>query len=183
MRMCKPSFTTTDAPLPVDGSMQLLPGGLPSAPGVSTSVALATTPLLTLPQSFGDIYLGETLSAYVSTCNQAPYQLGAVQLKVEVQTSSQRQLLLNRAGSGPAGELPPGGRADCIVRYELREIGVHILVYLTCAHRLSSLTCALYLTCEHYYASLTYAPLSSIAHVCSLSLATMCSLTYHRSPY
>jgi hypothetical protein len=93
-----------------------------------TSVALATTPLLTLPQSFGDIYLGETLSAYVSTCNQAPYPLVGVQVKVEVQTSTQRQLLLNRSGTGPGAGLSPAGRADCIVRYELREIGVHILI-------------------------------------------------------
>lgn len=118
MRMCKPSFATTETPLPAQGAM-----------GVgSTAVALATSPLLTLPQSFGDIYLGETLSAYVSTCNQAPYPLGAVQLKVEVQTSSQRQLLLSRAGDAPAGGLAPAGRADCIVRYELREVGVHILI-------------------------------------------------------
>lgn len=127
MRMCKPSFATNDTPLPVDSALhQLGEAGAPSLG--NTTVALATTPLLTLPQTFGDIYLGETLSAFVSTCNQAPYVLSAMQLKVEVQTSSQRQLLFSRAGGGPSGSLVPAGRADCIVRYELREVGVHILI-------------------------------------------------------
>lgn len=127
MRMCKPSFATAGMPLPVDGALRrLTDGGAP--PLGATTIELATTPQLTLPQSFGDIYLGETLSAFVSTCNQAPYPLAGLQVKVEVQTSSQRQLLVSRAGDGPGGALPPAGRADCIVTYELREIGVHILI-------------------------------------------------------
>jgi hypothetical protein len=126
MRLCKPPFVTSDLPLPIDGAM------LPSAAGgpadVSLSVPLATTPSLGLPQSFGDIYLGETLSAFVSAANQAPYGLAQFQLKIEVQTSSQRQVLVTRAGSGPSAGIDPAARADCIVRHELREVGVHILI-------------------------------------------------------
>lgn len=128
MRLCKPSFST-ELPLPNDPVAlgARTPGGASSV-SAAASLPLATSASLTLPQSFGNIYLGETFCAYVSVCNQAAHLLNGLGLKVEVQTSSQRQLLLNNAPTGPSATLAPAGRADVIVRYELREVGIHILI-------------------------------------------------------
>jgi hypothetical protein len=77
MRLCKPGFFFR---LPV--SFQ--PGEQGASSLCEEDYGLSGT--LTLPQSFGDIYLGETFSCYISLCNSAPIQLSSVGLKVEVQT-------------------------------------------------------------------------------------------------
>ena len=77
MRLCKPGFFFR---LPV--SFQ--PGEQGASSLCEEDCGLSGT--LTLPQSFGDIYLGETFSCYISLCNSAPIQLSSVGLKVEVQT-------------------------------------------------------------------------------------------------
>ena len=72
MRLCKPSFHTS---LPVPFPPAKSTSGDPN-PGV------AITSMLALPQSFGDIFLGETFSCYISLCNISPIELAHVGLKV-----------------------------------------------------------------------------------------------------
>ena len=77
MRLCKPGFFFR-LPVPFQ------PGEQGASSLCEEDYGLSGT--LTLPQSFGDIYLGETFSCYISLCNSAPIQLSSVGLKVEVQT-------------------------------------------------------------------------------------------------
>ena len=113
LRLCKPSlhFAMHVSFLhcaPVDDEPQ---------PGVALSG------MLTLPQSFGDIYLGETFSCYISLCNVAPVELAHVGLKVEVQTQLQRETLadssvseasIGRFVAGKMGQMLGTARASAV---------------------------------------------------------------------
>merc|ERR1719305_1953177 len=84
MRLCKPGFFFR-LPVPFQ------PGEQGASSLREDDYGLSGT--LTLPQSFGDIYLGETFSCYISLCNVAPIELSHVGLKIEVQTQLQREIL------------------------------------------------------------------------------------------
>ena len=69
MRLCKPGFFFR-LPVPFQ------PGEQGASSLREDDYGLSGT--LTLPQSFGDIYLGETFSCYISLCNSAPITLSSV---------------------------------------------------------------------------------------------------------
>lgn len=119
MRLCKPAFAFS-MPVPF--------GPVPSADG-SPEPGVALSGMLSLPQSFGDIYLGETFSCYISLCNISPVSLAQVGLKVEVQTQLQRETL---ADSSLSNEAIPRFAAqqtlDKIIEYDLKDVGIHILI-------------------------------------------------------
>ncbi|KAJ3088713.1 hypothetical protein HK102_008116 [Quaeritorhiza haematococci] len=104
--------------------------------------------LLTLPSSFGNIYLGETFSSYLCVNNESSSSVQNVGIKVELQTSSQRFTLADTVtGGSPTGSIPgspstrpapaatssrvsllPTQSAEYIVYHEIKELGIHILV-------------------------------------------------------
>ena len=120
MRLCKPGFHFA------------LP--LPFTPGEAGATSISEedyglSGMLTLPQSFGDIYLGETFSCYISLCNAAPIKLANVGLKVEVQTQLTRETLSDSSTPEAAvASFAPGQTLDRIIRYELKDVGIHILI-------------------------------------------------------
>ncbi|XP_069127207.1 trafficking protein particle complex subunit 13-like isoform X1 [Argopecten irradians] len=83
--------------------------------------------LLTLPQNFGNIFLGETFSSYISVHNDSTTVCKDIVLKVDLQTSSQR-LMLSGSESRPLMELPPDYSIDDVIHHEVKELGTHILV-------------------------------------------------------
>ena len=79
MRLCKPGFHFQ---LPV-----------PFKPGEQGASSISEedyglSGMLTLPQSFGDIYLGETFSCYISLCNAAPIKLANVRRTADGRSQS-----------------------------------------------------------------------------------------------
>ncbi|KOO27452.1 upf0533 protein [Chrysochromulina tobinii] len=85
--------------------------------------------MLALPQSFGDIFLGETFSCYISLCNIAPIELAQVGLKVEVQTQLARETLSDSSVAGSAiARFASQQTLDKIIEYDLKDIGIHILI-------------------------------------------------------
>ncbi|XP_071835937.1 trafficking protein particle complex subunit 13-like isoform X2 [Apostichopus japonicus] len=132
MRLTKPSFVLS---CPViceqqdifsrgsDGLQDLLPK-LGSVQGLP---AVALGELLTLPQNFGSIYLGETFSCYVSVHNDSSQIVKDILVKTDLQTSSQR-LALSGSGATPRPELEPEGCIDEVIQHEVKELGTHILV-------------------------------------------------------
>lgn len=119
MRLCKPSFHFS---LPVPFPPVAPAGGDPE-PGVALS------PMLALPQSFGDIFLGETFSCYISLCNIAPIELAQVGLKVEVQTTLARETLSDSSVAGSAiARFASQQTLDKIIEYDLKDVGIHILI-------------------------------------------------------
>lgn len=111
MRLCKPSQHY----------------GVP-VPSLSENDSVALSDVLSLPQSFGDIHLGETFSCYISLCNVCPIELSQVGLKVEVQTQLQRETLADSSVAGGIPRFASQEVLDTIVEYDLRDVGIHILI-------------------------------------------------------
>lgn len=81
--------------------------------------------LLVLPQSFGNIFLGETFVSYVTVHNDSNENATEVVVKADLQTGSQRINLIQI----PAREnMEPGASIDDVMRHEVKELGTHILV-------------------------------------------------------
>ncbi|KAI7868581.1 hypothetical protein BDF14DRAFT_1791807 [Spinellus fusiger] len=83
--------------------------------------------ILQLPSTFGNIYLGETLSTLVSVNNESQQVVHQVGIKIELQTSSQR-FVLSDTTTTPCTTLDPHTTTDTTVAHEIKELGVHILV-------------------------------------------------------
>lgn len=65
----------------------------------ATGPKLGVSPLLTLPQSFGSVYLGQEFRAFVSVCNQTQQPVTLVGAKVGGRARQQRR---RRRAAGPA---------------------------------------------------------------------------------
>uniref|UniRef100_A0A8C2ZM31 Trafficking protein particle complex subunit 13 n=1 Tax=Cyclopterus lumpus TaxID=8103 RepID=A0A8C2ZM31_CYCLU len=129
MRLTKPTLFTN---MPVTCEDRDLPGDLfdqlmredPST--INGAEALMLGEMLTLPQNFGNIFLGETFSSYISVHNDSSQVVKDVLVKADLQTSSQR---LNLSASNSAvAELQPECCIDDVIHHEVKEIGTHILV-------------------------------------------------------
>ncbi|XP_012946357.1 trafficking protein particle complex subunit 13 [Aplysia californica] len=83
--------------------------------------------LLTLPQNFGNIFLGETFSSYISVHNDSSQLCKEITLKADLQTGSQR-LSLSSVSAQPIPELQPDHSIDDVIHHEVKELGTHILV-------------------------------------------------------
>ncbi|ELU05219.1 hypothetical protein CAPTEDRAFT_211630 [Capitella teleta] len=87
----------------------------------------ALSQLLTLPQNFGNIFLGETFSSYISVHNNSSHVCRDIQIKADLQTSSQR-LTLSSSHANPVQQLTPSESIDDVIQHEVKELGTHILV-------------------------------------------------------
>merc|ERR1719431_2071006 len=85
-------------------------------------------PLLVLPQNFGNIFLGETFSSYISVHNDSVSAVTSVTIKVELQTSSQRLTLVGINGNSGRESLEPKNSIDDVINHEVKELGTDILV-------------------------------------------------------
>lgn len=84
--------------------------------------------LLMLPQSFGNIYLGETFSCYMSVHNDSPYSVRNVSVQADLQIGMQKIMLIgHRNDSSLITELKPDDSVDDVIHHEVKEIGTHIL--------------------------------------------------------
>ncbi|XP_023335859.1 trafficking protein particle complex subunit 13 [Eurytemora carolleeae] len=81
--------------------------------------------LLILPQSFGNIYLGETFSSYVCVHNDSTETCRNVSVKADLQTGTQRIGLVT---GQERLTLAPGETIDHVIHHEVKELGTHILV-------------------------------------------------------
>ncbi|KAJ3355746.1 hypothetical protein HDU83_002751 [Entophlyctis luteolus] len=92
----------------------------------SFSVADALSPLLSLPPAFGTIFLGETFTAHVGIVNEGPLPVSRLAVKAELQTQSQRFVLVDSSTSTIS--LEPAAFAEYVISHDIKELGVHILV-------------------------------------------------------
>ncbi|XP_069483460.1 trafficking protein particle complex subunit 13 isoform X2 [Ambystoma mexicanum] len=129
MRLTKPTLFTN---IPVTCEDKDLPGDLfnqlmkndPST--VKGAEMLMLGEMLTLPQNFGNIFLGETFSSYISVHNDSNQVVKDILVKADLQTSSQRLNL--SASTSAVAELLPDSCIDDVIHHEVKEIGTHILV-------------------------------------------------------
>lgn len=88
--------------------------------------------LLVLPQSFGNIYLGETFSSYVCVHNDSTEVCSNVVMRADLQTATQRINLVPGTSTETINHsrdsLAPGSTIDQVIHHEVKELGTHILV-------------------------------------------------------
>ncbi|XP_060816898.1 trafficking protein particle complex subunit 13 [Bombus pascuorum] len=87
---------------------------------------LAVGQFMVLPQSFGNIYLGEIFSSYLCVHNGSNQIVKNVIVKADLQTSTQNISLCGN--SGEMKDLAPDSTVDEVIHHEVKEIGTHILV-------------------------------------------------------
>ncbi|KAJ3236202.1 hypothetical protein HDU78_004732 [Chytriomyces hyalinus] len=96
------------------------------------SDSLQTTPIslsdsLSLPPSFGTIFLGETFSSYLCIVNESNAKVSHAAIRAELQTQTQRFTLADTLSAGYC-TLAPSKSAEFLIHHEIKELGVHILV-------------------------------------------------------
>ncbi|KAJ3604874.1 hypothetical protein NHX12_026926 [Muraenolepis orangiensis] len=129
MRLTKPTLFTNmpvtceERDLPGDLFAQLMKSDPSTIKGAET---LMLGEMLTLPQNFGNIFLGETFSCYISVHNDSIKVVKDILVKADLQTSSQRLSL--SASNSAVTELKPECCIDDVIHHEVKEIGTHILV-------------------------------------------------------
>lgn len=96
------------------------------SPGDKSNQSLFMSDLLCLPQSFGNIYLGETFSCYMTVHNGGSLDVRGVQLRAELQNGSQK-VALNAALAKGGDVLKPNESLDQVIHHEVKEIGTHLL--------------------------------------------------------
>lgn len=84
--------------------------------------------LLMLPQSFGNIYLGETFSCYMSVHNDSQQTVTNVSVQADLQIGMQKIVLAGHRGNySSVTKLNPDESVDDVIHHEVKEIGTHIL--------------------------------------------------------
>ena len=127
MRLCRPSFHQYQ---PVASGHDDVLGDLNdigSATDGRAGDGFGLTGILTLPPNFGNIFMGENFSSYISVFNQTDAAVGNVGIKAELQTKTKRLTLLDTTNE-PILHFAGSGNRDFIVESPLRELGTHILV-------------------------------------------------------
>jgi hypothetical protein len=141
MRLSRPQLTatmpiyyeSTTFPALVEGLDSLNISDLTAShpiEGTSTDLHIrdfGLSQMLKLPSAFGNIYLGENFSTFISINNESPFSVHQVGVKIELQTSSQR-FVLSDTTSTPYNTLDTRATHDTTVAHEIKELGVHILV-------------------------------------------------------
>ncbi|KAK3854007.1 hypothetical protein Pcinc_031215 [Petrolisthes cinctipes] len=140
MRLTRPSLFTG---LSVGCDARDLPGDHLNA---ETRADIAVPPglhntgvghLLLLPQSFGNIYLGETFSCCLCVHNDSNEIIRDVAIKAVLQMSNQRAVLqmsnqrvplLGDDEDEPLHQLQPSDTINEVIQHEVKDIGTHILV-------------------------------------------------------
>lgn len=124
--LCSPIIVTNDSKdLPGNLLNSDLKHDITSVSGIET---LAAGQFLLLPQSFGNIYLGETFSSYICVHNDSNQVAKHVSVKADLQTTSQRIPLSGHQMESVAAELHPQDTLDDVIHHEVKEVGTHILV-------------------------------------------------------
>jgi hypothetical protein len=141
MRLSRPQLTSTTPIYYESSTLPALVEGLDSLnisdlaasypiEGTSTDLHIrdfGLSQMLKLPAAFGNIYLGENFSIFISINNESPFSVHQVGVKIELQTSSQR-FVLSDTTTTPYNTLDIRATHDTTVAHEIKELGVHILV-------------------------------------------------------
>ncbi|KAF7717423.1 DUF974 domain-containing protein [Penicillium ucsense] len=133
MRRKSPMLFLSKSPLPA-ANIKISPQASLSFPSSQTDNQFILTPLLTLPPSFGSVYVGETFACTLSANNEIRKDdpdrvVTSVRIVAEMQTPSSVAALDLEPTADPAQSegLRIGESLQKILRYDLKEEGNHIL--------------------------------------------------------
>lgn len=81
---------------------------------------------LVIPQIFGNLYIGETFTSYICLHNHSLFKVKQLNIKVELQTTSQKVVLPFKSKIDSVDEFEPDQKFDGIVEYDVKELGNHM---------------------------------------------------------
>lgn len=125
MRLTKPTIgspiivTNEPKDLMEDILINELKSDIASVPGTET---IAAGQFLITPQSFGQIYLGESFLSYILVYNDSLQIAKDVSVKADLQSASKRIEL----SGNQVTDLLPEHTMDQIIHHEVTEIGTHM---------------------------------------------------------
>ena len=80
-----------------------------------------------LPQSFGNIFIGEIFSSYICIHNHTLVNVTQLSVKVELQTKTQKFPLELQSSSGEyIQDFHYDQTYDAIIHHAVKELGVHV---------------------------------------------------------
>ena len=129
MRLTRPTLvspqiiTAEGTDLPQDSLNNILKKDITS---VEKAESIAAGQFMLLPQSFGNIYLGETFSSYVCVHNTRSHPVNSVRVKADLQSNSSRISLPIHANKTIPVTLSPEETLDDVIHHEVKEIGTHM---------------------------------------------------------
>ncbi|XP_066586798.1 trafficking protein particle complex subunit 13 [Prorops nasuta] len=129
MRLTRPTIATPiivpceSTDLPGNALNDHLKNDCTALQGMET---LAVGQFMVLPQSFGNIYLGEIFSSYLCVHNGSSQIVKNVSVTANLQTGTQTISLSNNKTE--VKELAPDNTVDEVIHHEVKETGTHILV-------------------------------------------------------
>lgn len=131
MRLTRPSLFTG---LAIGSDARDLPGDYLNA-DIRSDIAIpqgipntGVGHMLLLPQSFGNIYLGETFSCCLCVHNDGNEVIREVSIKAVLQMSNQRVPLLGEEENESLHQLDGNATINEVIQHEVKDIGTHILV-------------------------------------------------------
>jgi trafficking protein particle complex subunit 13 len=94
---------------------------------INLDTNFSLTDLLILPQSFGNIFIGEIFSSYICIHNHALVNVTQLSVKVELQTKTQKfPLQLQSSSDEYVQEFNYDQTFDAIIHHAVKELGVHV---------------------------------------------------------
>lgn len=129
MRLTRPTLisspvvTSESKDLPQNLFTQILQNDVTSVDGCETITA---GQFMLLPQSFGNIYLGETFSSYICVHNCTTHPVQSVFVKADLQSDKTRISLPIHVNKQTPLTLNPNDTLDDVIHHEVKENGVHM---------------------------------------------------------
>lgn len=128
MRLTRPSLgtpivITTD---PQDLANDVFTQELKQDPTADPDIpSLHSGQMMLIPQSFGNIYLGETFFGYMFTHNDKKDVARMVSVKAHLQTAKDK-ITIAVSDAEKYKELAPGATIDMVIAHEVKEEGLHM---------------------------------------------------------
>jgi trafficking protein particle complex subunit 13 len=100
-------------------------------PAFSSSIksdesSFCLTDFLVIPQTFGNLYIGETFTSYICLHNHSSMKVKDLNIKVELRMTSQKIPLLFRSGISSVDHFENDQKFDGIVEHDVKELGTHM---------------------------------------------------------
>lgn len=129
MRLTRPTLvnpqviTSEQKDLPQTLFTQILKNDVTAVQGTET---ISAGQFMLLPQSFGNIYLGETFSSYICVHNCTTHPVQSVSVKADLQSDKTRISLPIHVNKQTPITLHPNETMDDVIHHEVKEIGIHM---------------------------------------------------------
>ena len=75
-----------------------------------------------------NLYIGETFTSYICLYNQSVFKVSQLNIKVELQTGTQKIPLLFKSNIDTVEEFESDQKFDGIVEYDVKELGNHMYI-------------------------------------------------------